>query len=182
MDEFARSIDIQVLSTEQFLRVLETLQMLDSAGAGIELSSLSTDVLAEMVATATRDQLRGLAKHPQLRTLFLEEVFRRMADHFDAERAGDADIVVTWRFPNGDDFDRYQTVIENGRCVSTADCVLTPDTTITAPVEDFLRVATGNARAASQFVRGKLKVKGDYTPALRLLSFFDLPGGNANGA
>ncbi|MCP2255068.1 Alkyl sulfatase C-terminal [Prauserella aidingensis] len=176
LDEFARSIDVGVLSTEQFLRVLETLHMLDATGSGIELSSLSTEVLAEVVAGASKEQLRGLARHPQLRALFLEEVFRRMADHFNAERAGDADIVVTWRFPNGDDFDRYQTVIEDGRCVSTADCVLTPDTTITAQFEDFLRVATGNARPASQFMRGRLKVKGDYTPAVRMLGFFDLPG------
>ncbi|MCP2183156.1 SCP2 sterol-binding domain-containing protein [Prauserella alba] len=176
LDEFARSIDVGVLSTEQFLRVLETLHMLDATGSGIELSSLSTEVLAEVVGAASKEQLRALARHPQLRALFLEEVFRRMADHFNAERAGDADIVVTWRFPNGDDHDRYQTVIEDGRCVSTADCVLTPDTTITAPFEDFLRVATGNARPASQFVRGKLRVKGDYTPAVRMLSFFDLPG------
>ncbi|MCP2236774.1 SCP2 sterol-binding domain-containing protein [Prauserella halophila] len=176
LDEFARSIDVAVLSTEQFLRVLETLHMLDSTGSGIELDSLSTDVLAAIVRAASKEQLAGVARHPQLRALFLEEVFRRMADHFSPERAGDADIVVTWRFPNGDDYDRYQTVIEDGRCVSTADCVLTPDTTITAPFDDFLRVATGNARPASQFVRGKLKVKGDYAPAVRMLSFFDLPG------
>lgn len=176
LDEFARSIDVGVLNTEQFLRVLETLHMLDATGSGVELSSLSTEVLAELVAGASKEQLRGVARHPQLRTLFLEEVFRRMAEQFNSERAGDADIVVTWRFPNGDDYDRYQTVIEDGRCVSTADCVLTPDTTITAPLEDFLRVATGNTRPASQFVRGRLKVKGDYTPAVRMLSFFDLPG------
>lgn len=175
LDEFARSIDVGALSTEQFLRLLETLHMLDVTGAGVELSSLSTEVLVDIVASASKDQLKALAAHSELRPLFLEEVFRRMCERFLPEKAKDADIVVSWRFPNGEDYDRFQTVIEDGTCVSTADCVLTPDTTLTIAVEDFLRMATGNVGVASLFVTGKLKVKGDYAPAVRFMSYFDVP-------
>jgi putative sterol carrier protein len=47
-----------------------------------------------------------------------------------------------------DGFDRFQTVIEDGAGVSSSDLRRTPDTTITLSVDDFVRMATGNAAAA----------------------------------
>ncbi|WP_372440440.1 SCP2 sterol-binding domain-containing protein [Prauserella cavernicola] len=176
LDDFARSIDVRALSTDQFLRVLETLHMLDTAGAGVSLSSLSTEVLAGIVARATKDQIRGIARHPELRAVFLDEIFRRMSDHFLPAKAKHLSIVVGWRFPDGaDDFDRFQTVIEEGECVSSADCSRTPDTTITVAAEDFIRMATGNVAVATMFVTGKVKVRGEYAPAVRFSSYFDIP-------
>lgn len=177
LDEFARSIDVRSLSAEQFVQLLETLDMLDTAGAGITLSSLSTAVLADVVGKSSKEQLKRLAEHPRLRELFLDEIFRRMSDHFLPERARYVSLVVGWRFPRGDDtYDRFQTVIEDGMCVSTSNGGRTPDTTITLAVEDFIRVATGNAAVAAMFVKGKVRVKGEYAPAVRLSTYFDIPG------
>ncbi|PWV82076.1 SCP-2 sterol transfer family protein [Prauserella marina] len=176
LDEFARNIDVRALTTEQFVQLLETLCMLDDAGAGVELSSLSTEVLADIVAKASKDQIKGIAAHQGLRAVFLDEIFRRMSEHFVPERAKHISIVVGWRFPSDEyAFDRFQTVIEDGRCVSSADCGRTPDTTITVAVDDFIRMATGNALAAAMFVTGKVKVKGEYAPAVRLSGYFDIP-------
>jgi putative sterol carrier protein len=42
-------------------------------------------------------------------------------------------------------------------------------------VEDFIRLATGSVAVATMFVTGKVKVKGEYAPAVRFSSYFDLP-------
>jgi putative sterol carrier protein len=175
---FAETLVLPNLTPGQFIQVLETLHMLGTAGAGIELSSLSTEALVDIVGRASREQLKAIADHPELRSVFLDEVFRRMSEHFLPSRARHVDFVVAWRFTDGtgeDGYDRFQTVIEDGECVSSANLSRTPDTTITLSVDDFIRMATGNAAAAAMFVTGKVKVKGEYAPAVRFTSYFDIP-------
>ncbi|GAA3533993.1 SCP2 sterol-binding domain-containing protein [Amycolatopsis ultiminotia] len=181
MNGFARKLEFAKLTPPQFVQLLETLHMLGTAGAGIELSSLTTQALVDVVAQASREQLKALAEHPQLRAVFLDEIFRRMSEHFRPDRAEHVDIVVSWRFPDGageDGYDRFQTVIEDGLCVSSTDLTRTPDTTITLAVDDFIRMATGNAAVATMFVTGKVKVKGEYAPAVRFSNYFDIPKPN----
>ncbi len=178
INAFAEKLVIANLTPAQFIQVLETVHMLGEAGAGIELSSLSTDVLVDVVRRASRDQLKAIADHPELRAVFLDEIFRRMSEHFLPERARHVDFVVSWRFSDGDGedgYDRFQTVIEDGLCVSSTDLSRSPDTTITLSVDDFIRMATGNAAVAAMFVTGRVKVKGEYTPAVRFSSYFDIP-------
>jgi hypothetical protein len=178
INAFAEKLELPKLSPEQFVQVLETLHMLGETGAGIELSSLQTEILVDIVQRASREQLKAIADHPELRSVFLDEIFRRMSDHFVPERARHVDFVVAWRFTDGegeDGFDRFQTVIEDGACVSSTDLARTPDTTITLSVDDFIRMATGNAAVAAMFVTGKVKVKGEYAPAVRFSGYFDIP-------
>ncbi|WP_246127730.1 SCP2 sterol-binding domain-containing protein [Amycolatopsis rhizosphaerae] len=178
VDALARQIDLGKLTAHQFVRLLETLHMLGVAGAGVELRGLTTETLVSVVRRASKEQLRALATHPELRHVFLDEVFRRMADHFVPEKAAYVSMVVSWRFSGGvgeGGFDRFQTVIEEGCCVSAPDLGREPDTTITIAVEDFFRIATGNAAVTALFVTGRVRVKGEYTPALRLVSYFDIP-------
>ncbi|RJQ84328.1 SCP2 sterol-binding domain-containing protein [Amycolatopsis panacis] len=175
MNGFARALVVEKLTPDQFVQVLATLHMLGSAGAGIELSALTTQSLVNVVAAATRDQLKALADHPDLRAVFLDEIFRRMSEHLHPARARHVDLVVAWRFPRDDGYDRYQTVIEDGLCVSSTELTRTPDTTITVQAEDFIRMATGNAAAAAMFVTGRVRVRGEYAPAVRLSGYFDIP-------
>ncbi|WP_020669205.1 SCP2 sterol-binding domain-containing protein [Amycolatopsis nigrescens] len=175
---FARQIDLRKLSPEQFIQLLETLHMLGVAGAGVELTSLSTETLVDVVARAGKEQLRAIAEHAELRSVFLDEIFRRMSDHFVEDKARNVSLVVAWRFPEGDGddgFDRFQTVIEDGVCVSSADLGRDPDTTITVAADDFFRMATGAVAVATMFMTGRVRVKGEYAPAVRFSSYFDIP-------
>lgn len=178
INAFADKIDLRKLSVDQFIQLLETLHMLGTVGAGVELSSLSTEVLVDIVQRASKEQVKAIADHPELRSVFLDEIFRRMSDHFLEDKARHVNFVVSWRFSEGvgeDGFDRFQTVIEDGVCVSSTDLGRSPDTTITLSVDDFIRMATGNAAVAAMFVTGKVKVKGEYAPAVRFSSYFDIP-------
>lgn len=178
IDALARRLDLSKLSAEQFIQLLETLLMLGAASAGVEIREMSTETLVDVVNRASKEQLRAVAAHGELRQVFLAEIFRRMSDHFLPEKAKYSSVVVNWRFSGGDGhggYDRFQTVIEDGLCVSGGDLGREPDTTITMAAEDFFRVATGNAAVATMFVTGKVRVKGEYAPAVRLSGYFDIP-------
>jgi alkyl sulfatase BDS1-like metallo-beta-lactamase superfamily hydrolase len=178
IDVLARRVDFGKLSASEFVRLLETLHMLELAEAGVRLRGLSTETFVDVVGRASKEQLRAVAEHPELRPLFLEEIFRRMSEHFVAEKARSLSFVVTWRFSGGQGeggFDRFQTVIEDGSCVSGPKLGREPQTTVTIAAEDFFRVATGNAAVATLFVTGRVKVKGEYAPVVRLTSYFDIP-------
>jgi len=177
LDALADALDLAKLTEDQFVQLLAAVHMLDRADAGVSVSAMSTQSLVDLIARASRKQLRAAAARQELRTLLLEELFRRMADHVVAEKTRHVDAVVEWVVTSGDAEPlRYQTRVVEGACETTSDPVYTPDVTITAAAEDVLRLAvSGNSRALSLLVTGKLKVRGDFGVAARFLGYFDIP-------
>jgi len=178
LDVLASALDPSRLTAEQFVQLLRTLHMLGDADAGVHLSTLSTDSLVRLVSRASKEQLKALAGDEVLRPFFLDEIFRRMSGQLISEKVRDISIVVSWRFTNDDvedGFDRYQMVIEDGEFAAAKDLDRIPDTTVTLSVYDFILMATGNTAFASMFVTGKVKVKGDYSIAALLTTYFDIP-------
>lgn len=178
LDVLAAALDPSRLTAEQFVQLLRTLHMLGDADAGVHLSTLSTDSLVRLVSRASKEQLKALARDEVLRPFFLDEIFRRMSEQLIPEKVRDISIVVSWRFTNDhieDGFDRYQMVIEDGEFAAAKDLDRIPDTTVTLSVYDFILMATGNTAFASMFVTGKVKVKGDYSIAAMLTTYFDIP-------
>lgn len=178
LDALATAIDLDKLSAGEFVQLLETLYMLGERRSGIEISGMRTDTLVHLVSTASKEQLKALTEHDALRPFFLEEIFRRMSEHLIQQKARDLSMVVSWRFTEGSGeggYDRYQTVIEDGLCVSAEDLGRIPDTTVTLSAYDFIRMATGTAAVAPMFITGKVKVKGDYSLAAMFSGYFDIP-------
>lgn len=178
LDVLASALDPSRLTAEQFVQLLRTLHMLGAADAGVHLSTLSTDSLVRLVSRASKEQLKALARDEILRPFFLDEIFRRMSEQLFSEKVRDISVVVSWRFTNDDvedGFDHYQMVIEDGEFAAAKDLDRIPDTTVTLSVYDFILMATGNTAFASMFVTGKVKVKGDYSIAALLTTYFDIP-------
>lgn len=178
LDVLASALDPSRLTAEQFVQLLRTLHMLGDADAGVHLNTLSTDSLVRLVSRASKEQLKALARDEILRPFFLDEIFRRMSEQLFSEKVRDISVVVSWRFTNDDvedGFDRYQMVIEDGEFAAAKDLDRIPDTTVTLSVYDFILMATGNTAFASMFVTGKVKVKGDYSIAALLTTYFDIP-------
>ncbi|MQA10009.1 MAG: sterol-binding protein [Pseudonocardiaceae bacterium] len=152
--------------------------MLGEAGTGIEIAALRTETLVWLIERASRAQLGRLMSDPRMRALMLNELFRRMAAHLDREKANSADVVVCWRFPEGSGeggYDRFQTVIENGECVSGEELDRVPHATVTIAAADLLTVATGSTPVTTMFLLGRIKVKGDIPLVARLPGYFDIP-------
>jgi putative sterol carrier protein len=176
VDAFARAIDPKLLDETQFVQLIDVLDMLGRVGTGVHLAAMRTDTFVWFVARATPTQLDHLMAHPHLRHVVFDEIFRRMGEHLDQSKAATLRAVVHWRFTGGSDgYDRFETVIDNGVCVSGTEPTADARVTITLAPADFLRVVTGGVNVAMLFMRGKVKVRGDIAFAAGLIGYFDLP-------
>lgn len=135
---------------------------------------------ARLVAEATEEQLEaGLSAN---RELILNEVFRRMPDHFRGDLAPDLEVLVEWRItgrPDGGE-DRWQIAIERGSCRVERDGDGAPALTFTVGPVDFLRLATGNVDGPQLFLYGRLEVDGDLVLATRIPTLFIPPRPDGN--
>lgn len=175
IDAFARAVDPELLDEKQFVQLIDVLDMLGRVGTGINLAAMSTDTFVWFVSRASITQLADLMAHPHLRHVVFDEIFRRMSEHLDPVRSATVRAVVHWRFTSADDYDRFETVIEDGVCTSGREPTADARVTITLAPTEFLRVVTGGVSVAMLFMRGKVKVKGDIAFAAGLINYFDLP-------
>lgn len=182
LDALAEALDLDKLTPEQFLQLMVAIHTVSEAGAGVHLSSMSTQSMVNLFAKTTKGQVRAIVEDEVLRIFVLEEIFRRMAESLIEEKVLDLSVALSWQFTRpaeAGQFDVFQTVIEDGVCTTTREPVREPDTTVTLSVFDFIRMATGgNAAAAAMFVRGRLKIKGDYALAATITGYFDIPKPN----
>jgi hypothetical protein len=113
-----------------------------------------------------------------MRGFVLDEVFRRMEEHFDGERADGTEAVIRWKItglPKGG-ADRYEVRIRDGSCVVSKEITEKPRVTFSVGAVDFLKLVTGNASGPSLFLRRKLRVRGDLAFAAKVPSLFRIPG------
>ena len=107
---------------------------------------------AALVRRADDEQLaEGVAAN---RDLILAEVFRRMPERLDHERAGDLHAVVEWRILErpGGGYDRFQLAIQDGSCkVSAPPFTDSPRVALTIHPVDFLKLVSGNASGPELF-------------------------------
>ncbi|MGX7823838.1 SCP2 sterol-binding domain-containing protein [Actinokineospora sp. 24-640] len=180
IDDFADLIDPSRLTPAQFVELVSVLDMLGSAGAGVDLRGMRTSTFVRFLDRASREQVAALMAHPRLRHVVFTELFDRMAAHLDPARAGGLRAVVHWRFTGGDaddGYDRFETRIRGGACVTGDEPTADPRVTLTVDPVDFLRVVTGSASVPALFLSGRVKAKGDIPFAATLIGCFDLPRG-----
>ncbi|MDX6582416.1 MAG: hypothetical protein QOI10_1600 [Solirubrobacterales bacterium] len=150
-----------------------------NGAAEIDPTQIDANELAKNMASATDEQLAELMAGP-MRGQILSEIFRRMAEHFRADAARDADAVLHWRISGRADggADEYETVIADGACDAHEGFqVDAARVTFTIGGADFLRLVTGNAAGPMLFMRGKLKIEGDMMFAASAASLFTIPKG-----
>jgi putative sterol carrier protein len=132
--------------------------------------------LVQIVAGATDQQLEELMAS-DARKEILDDVFRRMTEHVDAERARDVTAVVHWKIfdrPDGA-YDHYEVVLETGKCSVSDSPNREPAVTLKLKPADFLKLVSGSASGPTMFMTGKLKLEGDVMLASRLTSLFHIP-------
>jgi len=146
------------------------------AAGGESIPLIDPDQYAAMVRDSSDDQLaEGMRTN---RELILTEIFRRMRDHFDADKAGKVDAVIEWRIlePEEGEYDRWQMVIEQRRCRVERDGSRKANVTYTVGPVDFIRLISGNTSGPELFMLGKLKVRGNLMLAARMPAWFHIPG------
>ncbi|PPK67986.1 SCP2 sterol-binding domain-containing protein [Actinokineospora auranticolor] len=175
LDAFADAVDPARLTPDEFVRLVEVLDTLGRARAGVDLATMRTDTFLRFLRRTTPAHLDALTAHPALRQVVFTEVFRRMSDHLDPTRTATLRAVIHWRFTGAVE-DRFETVIDHGTCTSGRSPTADPRVTITLAPTDFLRALTGEVNLPLLFLTGKVRVKGDLPFAATLIAHFDLPG------
>jgi putative sterol carrier protein len=107
----------------------------------------------------------------------LDDVFRRMSEHLDADKAKDIQTVVHWKVWDrpGGGYDHYEVVLDKGRCAVPRSPSREPAVTLKMKPADFLKLVSGNASGPAMFMTGKLKIDGDLMLAARLAGLFRIP-------
>ena len=132
--------------------------------------------LVQIVAGATDQQLEELMAS-DARKEILDDIFRRMAEHVEGERARDVTTVLHWKIfdrPDGG-YDHYEVVLEGGECSVSDSPSREPAVTLKLKPADFLKLVSGSASGPTMFMTGKLKLEGDVMLASRLTSLFRIP-------
>jgi putative sterol carrier protein len=146
--------------------------------AETELPTAGVDVahFARSIAQTPDDQLAE-GMRSEFRAAILDEIFKRMEEHFDPSRAADVDAVIHWEITGGPDgaVDRYEVVIRNASCHASRAINESSRVKFTIDGVQFLKLVTGNASGPGLFVQGKLKVGGDLMFAARVAGLFAIP-------
>jgi putative sterol carrier protein len=132
--------------------------------------------LVQIVAGATDQQLEELMAS-EARKDIVDDIFRRMAEHVDPDRARDVTAVVHWKIydrPEGG-YDHYEVVLEGGTGTVSESPSREAAITLKLKPADFLKLVSGNASGPTMFMTGKLKLEGDVMLASRLTSMFRIP-------
>ena len=141
-----------------------------------EPSAVRPEQFAALVREASDEQLeQGLLEN---REVLLEEIFRRMPEQFDPERAGDVEAVVEWQITQADgEPDRWQLTIRAGSCTCARGGDAEPDVSYRVAPVDFIKLITGIEHGPKLFVFGRLRIRGNLMLAARMPSWFRMPTG-----
>jgi putative sterol carrier protein len=148
-----------------------------NGGAAQTLGDFDAGALAQMVATASDEQLAEGMSDPDGRKSALDEIFRRMAEHVEPSRAKGNDAVIHFKILDapGGGYDHYEVVLAEGACAVTDEPSSDPRVTFEIGPVDFLRLVSGNAAGPMLFMTGKLKIEGDLMYASTMTSLFRIP-------
>jgi putative sterol carrier protein len=146
-----------------------------SAGSA-ELAAVSAEDFAALVANASDEQLAE-GMNGAGREAALQEIFGRMAEHLDPQRAKGQDAVIHFKIldrPDGG-YDHFELVIRDGKATVSQTPGEQPRVTIKVGPVDFLKLITNQASGPGLFMTGKLKLEGDLMFAAQIVSLFRIP-------
>lgn len=112
------------------------------------------------------------------REVVLDQVFTRMPDFLDAEKAAKHCMSVGFRVdgrPDGGS-DRVVVYVDQGTCRVERDGQGDRDATIVLGGTQFLKLVLGHLNPVTAVMRGSIKVKGDVGTALALHRVMRIPG------
>lgn len=168
--------DPKAVSREEFTALLQEASDLAAGDADVDLSALGPEQFARLISRASSEQISEVMSRPDLAERILDEVFRRMGEHYKPEQARSTEAVVRWRIGNGDAEPlRYECVLSGGTCAVSKQPEHEPRATIMVGPVEFIKLASGNASAPMLFMTGKVKVAGDVGFAAGLTKLFQIP-------
>jgi len=152
-----------------------------TAAGPTDLANVDADQLAALAAGATDEQLAEGMSDPAARQRILDEVFRRMSEHVDADKAKGINAVLHWKITDRPDggIDHYEVVLNDGTCIVSDEATGEPRVTFVTGPASFLRLVSGAQPGPVLFMAGKLKIEGDVMFASQVATMFRIPQASA---
>jgi putative sterol carrier protein len=145
-------------------------------GAIPDMASLSAEDFAALVASASDEQLAEVMGGEQ-REPALREIFSRMAEHLDPQKARNNDAVVLFRIsgrPDGGE-DEFEVTVRDGKCTVSETPTAEPRVALRLDPVSFLKLISNRVSGPELFMRGKLKIEGDLMFAPQVATLFRIP-------
>jgi putative sterol carrier protein len=101
----------------------------------------------------------------------IDQIMARLPAAFDPTRANGVDARVQFDF-TADGGRKYVVTIANGKCDSREGAIDQPDATLISSQATYEAIAEGRLNAATAFMTGKLKVKGNIQLLMRFQQMF----------
>ncbi|HEY1359281.1 MAG TPA: SCP2 sterol-binding domain-containing protein [Thermoleophilaceae bacterium] len=146
------------------------------AEPGIDPQAVDPAEFAKTIGSTPDEQLAA-GMRSDFREQVLGEIFRRMEEHVDAERARGVEAVIHFHITGGpdDSVDEWEAVIENGACKVSDEPSRSPRVTLKMDGVDFLKLVSGNVGGPKLFMTGRLKIEGDLMFAASAAGLFRIP-------
>ena len=103
----------------------------------------------------------------------IPQLMDSIPQYFVAERAAGVDAVVQFNL-TGDQGGEWIVTIRDQKCTVVKGVDPKPRLVFSAEAQDCLDILTGKMDGMRAYMRGKLKLKGDMSLAIRLAGFFKL--------
>ena len=105
--------------------------------------------------------------------LTVAELMSKMPKTFLPEKAAGLDAVIQFKFSGAEAGDWFAT-IKNSACAVEKGVFPTPKMTLTADSADFVKIFTGELDGMQAFMGGKLKLAGDLSLAMKMMTLFKI--------
>jgi len=104
-----------------------------------------------------------------------DQIVDALPDYLIPEKAGTAKATIVFDL-SGDGGGKWWVRIHDGKAESgKGDPEETPNLTLLADVNDWVKIMTGQLDGTAAFMQGKLKVKGDMGLAIKMPTLFRRP-------
>jgi putative sterol carrier protein len=141
-----------------------------------DFSSVDPDQFANLLTQVTDEQIEEGMRGP-MRKQILDEIFNRMSERFESQKAGATDAVVHFNITDRSDggTDSYEVVIKDGKLEVSDNPSQDPRVTLTMGPVPFMRLVSGSESGPVLFMSGKLKIEGDLMFASQMTTLFKIP-------
>ena len=148
-----------------------------------DISGIDAGQFARLVADLPDEQIAEII-NSDLRDQILDEIIRRMEEHFDPEKSADVEEIVNFVITGETDdaTATYQVIITNGTCATSKEITEKPGLVLTLDGVNFLKLAADAVPGMTLYLDGKLKIDGNMIKATRLTGLFAMPEAEATEA
>lgn len=101
----------------------------------------------------------------------IADISNAMTSGFQADKADGVDATIQFDL-SGDTGGQFYLVIKDGEVAAHDGTAEDPKMTLSASIDDYYSVATGETNAMQAFMSGKIKIKGDMGLAMKMQNMF----------